>query len=202
MAAVKDERVLVVERKLFDELGAFQGVTHDVDKYVPVLLDPRNYTFCPRSSAEDDPSLKQIIPYFIITHEDRIWCYVRGKKSGEERLVAKGSIGVGGHINDEDADLFEDIYERASERELTEEVIVPEGYTQKIVGLLNDDSNDVGKVHLGIIHVVQSPSPDVTKRESVITEGGFKTVDELREMRESLETWSQLCVDSLDSLLA
>jgi predicted NUDIX family phosphoesterase len=201
MAATKDERVLVVQRSLFDELGAFQGVTLDTETYIPTLLDPRNYTFCARSLAEDDPSMKQIIPYFIITHKDRIWSYVRGKKSGEERLVAKTSIGIGGHINDEDIDLFEDLYERASERELSEEVVVPEGYTQEIVALLNDDSNDVGKVHLGIIHIVRCPTPDVSKRESLITDGGFKTLDELREMRESLETWSQLCLDSLDSLL-
>ena len=196
------EEVLVVERSLVERIGMFQGLTLDTDRYLPELLSPRNYRFVPRHKAEQDDSLKQLIPYFLICHEDRIWCYVRGKKSGEERLVAKASLGIGGHMNNQDLDLFDNIYDRAAIRELEEEVVLPKGYTHKVVALLNDDLTPVGRVHLGVIHILRSPSADVSKREGVITESGFRTVSELKAMYDRLETWSQICLDQIDGLLA
>jgi predicted NUDIX family phosphoesterase len=204
LAMNKDlEEVLVVDRSLVERLGMFQGLTLDTDKYLPELLNPRNHRFVPRHKAEQDESLKQLIPYFLICHQDKIWCYVRGKKSGEERLVAKASIGIGGHINHEDLDLLEtDIYGRAAIRELEEEVAVPRGYTHKVVALLNDDLTAVGRVHLGVIHILRAPSAEVSKREGVITESGFKTLSELKGMFDRMETWSQICLDQIDALLA
>lgn len=196
------EEVLVVDRGLVERIGMFQGLSLDTQRYLPELLSPRNYRFVPRHQAEQDDSLKQLIPYFLICHQNRIWCYVRGKKSGEERLVAKASLGIGGHINNHDLDLFGNIYDRASIRELEEEVDVPAGYRHKVVALLNDDLTPVGRVHLGVIHVLQAPSPDVRKREGVITESGFRTVAELKSMYDRLETWSQICLDQIDGLLA
>lgn len=195
-----EEHALVVERRLLDELGSFQGLQFDTEGYIAQLLRPENYTFVARSKAESDPSLKQLIPYFIIRHDTRIWCYVRGKASGEERLVAKMSIGIGGHINNEDLDLFEDIYSRGAERELREEVNVPDGSSNRVVALLNDDSNDVGKVHLGVVHILDCPTAEVSRREKAITEAGFRTIEELRAMRDRLETWSQICVDQFETL--
>jgi predicted NUDIX family phosphoesterase len=196
------ESILVVERRQIEQIGMFQGLMLDTGRYLPALLDPRNYRFVPRPAAEQDDSLKQLIPYFLITHGDRIWCYVRGKKSGEERLVAKASIGIGGHINNLDENLFEDVYTRAAERELEEEVSVEKPYTQRVVALLNDDATPVGRVHLGVIHVLRAPSDRVVKREGVITESGFRTRDELRAMYDRMETWSQICLDQIDALLS
>jgi predicted NUDIX family phosphoesterase len=195
------ESVLVVERALLERLGPFQGLTLDVDRYLPELLAPRNYRFVPRFKAEEDESLKQLIPYFLICHDRRIWCYVRGKKSGESRLVAKASLGIGGHINDQDRTLFDDLYTTAALRELEEEVTIGGPHTQRVVALLNDDATPVGRVHLGVIHVLRVATPEVAKREGVITEAGFKTLDELRGMRDRLETWSQICLDQVDRLL-
>ena len=197
-----EENVLVVPRATVESLGMFQGLCFDVDRYVPVLLNPRTYRFVRRSVAETDESLKQIIPYFLICHETRIWCYVRGKKSGESRLTAKASIGIGGHVNHLDETLFGDVYSQAAERELSEEVAIPPGATHRIAALLNDDSNSVGRVHLGVVHVLRSPTAEVTRRESAITEGAFRTVEELRAMRDRLETWSQICLDGIDRMLA
>ena len=196
------ENILVVERSLIERIGMFQGLMLDTDRYLPALLDPRNYRFVPRPSAEENESLKQLIPYFLIVNEGRVWCYVRGKKSGESRLVAKASMGICGHINNEDLDLFGDVYSTAALRELTEEVTIGASYTQKIVALLNDDATPVGRVHLGVIHILRVVSPSVTKREGVITESGFRTLDELRAMRDRMETWSQICLDQLDALMA
>lgn len=196
------EEILVVDRSLVERLGMFQGLMLEADRYLAELLNPRHYRFVPRHKAEDDDSLKQLIPYFLICHEDKVWCYVRGKKSGEERLVAKASIGIGGHINNQDLNLFGDIYSTAALRELEEEVRIGGAYSQKVVALLNDDLTPVGRVHLGVIHVLRTDSPDVVKREGVITESGFRSLEALRAMRDRMETWSQICLDSIDSLLA
>ncbi len=196
------ENILVVERSLIERIGMFQGLMLDTGRYLPTLLEPRNYRFVPRPAAEQNDTLKQLIPYFLIVNDGRIWCYVRGKKSGESRLVAKASMGIGGHINNDDLDLFGDVYTTAALRELNEEVVIGAPYTQKIVALLNDDATPVGRVHLGVIHILRVAAPDVAKREGVITEAGFRTLDELRAMHDRMETWSQICLDQIDALLA
>ena len=196
------EEVLVVERALVEKIGIFQGLSLETERYLPTLLNPRNYRFVPRFKAEEDDTLKQLIPYFLICHGERIWCYVRGKKSGEGRLVSKASIGIGGHINHLDENLFEDIYSRAAVRELEEEVVLAGQYTHTIVALLNDDMTPVGRVHLGVIHVLRIETPDVKKREDVITESGFKSLAELHAMSDRMETWSQICLSQIDRILA
>ncbi len=197
-----DEILLTVERARIEALGLFQGLTFDTARYLPMLLNPAHHRFVRRGEAEHDPSLKQLIPYFLIEHAGTLWCYVRGKQSGEDRLVAKASLGIGGHINQDDVSLFGGVYETAARRELEEEIRVPAGSTDRIVALLNDDSNEVGKVHLGVVHVLRAPTDAVFKRESKITETGFRTIGELRAMRDRLETWSQLCLDGIEKLLA
>src|SRR5262245_40856230 len=145
---MKDENILVVRRELIERLGMFQGLCFDVDRYLPALLARENNFFTPRAPAETNPSLKQIIPYVLLVHSDSVFHYVRGKKSGEQRLVAKGSLGIGGHMNDGDGSLFtldRSHYNIVVEREIHEEIHLETSFTNHIVGLLNDDSNDVGK---------------------------------------------------------
>src|SRR4051812_6681984 len=101
-----DENILVIKRELFDQLGAFQGLNFEPDRYLSSILSRGNNFFLPRGKAENDPSHKQIIPYVLIAHEDKVLHYVRGKKAGEQRLVAKGSIGIGGHFNETHETLF------------------------------------------------------------------------------------------------
>ena len=122
-----DENVLAIRRELFDRLGAFQGLEFNVARYFPTLLARDNNLFVPRSRAETDPGFKQIIPYVLLTHEGRVLHYVRGKKVGEQRLASKGSIGIGGHLNDGDENLFSvDVasYNAGVQREVNEELIV------------------------------------------------------------------------------
>ena len=202
---MKEENILVVRRSLFDQLGAFQGLCFDVDRYLPAFLARENNFFTPRGPAELNPELKQIIPYVLLVHGDSVFHYVRGKKAGEQRLVAKGSLGIGGHMNDGDEGLFaldRDAYNVAVQREVAEEVFIETKFTSHVVALLNDDSNEVGKVHLGVVHVFRLENGAARKREAMITESGFLTIPELRARRDALETWSQLCLDGLDSLLA
>jgi len=202
--AAPQENVLVVRRSLFDELGSFHGLNFEPDKYLRAILSRGNNFFLPRAQAENDPTHKQIIPYALIAHGETVLHYVRGKKAGEQRLVAKGSIGIGGHMNDTDESLFawdENAYRAGVEREVNEEINIESPFEDRIVALLNDDTTEVGRVHLGIVHVFRLAEPKVQKREAMITNVAFVTKDELLGRRENLETWSQLCVDSLDRLL-
>lgn len=198
-----DENILVVRRNLFDELGNFHGLNFEPEKYLKALLSRGNNFFIPRSQAENDPSYKQIIPYALIAHRGRVLHYVRGKKAGEQRLVSKGSIGIGGHMNDTDESLFawdEHAYRAGVEREVNEEIKIESSFEDRIVALLNDDTTEVGRVHLGVVHVFQLAEPSVQKREAMITNLEFLTHDELQAKRDQLETWSQICLDSLDRL--
>jgi predicted NUDIX family phosphoesterase len=200
-----DENILVVRRSLFDELGSFHGLNFEPDKYLKAILSRGNNFFLPRAQAENDPTHKQIIPYALIAHGDTVLHYVRGKKAGEQRLVAKGSIGIGGHMNDTDESLFawdEHAYRAGVEREVNEEIQIESPFEDRIIALLNDDTTEVGRVHLGIVHVFQLAEPKVKKREAMITNLSFLDREQLVALRENLETWSQLCLDSLDQLLA
>jgi predicted NUDIX family phosphoesterase len=203
---MKDEMILVVRRTLFDQLGAFQGLNFQVGRYLPALLDRANNFFTARPAAETDPSMKQLIPYVLLVHEGRVLHYVRGKKAGEQRLVAKGSIGIGGHMNDHDEGLFaldRTAYDAAVQREVAgEELRIGTPYTNHVVALLNDDSNEVGRVHLGVVHVFQLESENVQKGEAMITDLQFLDRAQLHARREAMETWSQLCLDRLDEILA
>jgi predicted NUDIX family phosphoesterase len=199
-----EENILVVKRSLFNELGDFQGLNFQPQRYLDALLSRGNNFFLPRSQAETDPTHKQIIPYVLIACGDKVLHYVRGKKAGEQRLVAKGSIGIGGHLNDLDESLFawdETAYRGGVEREINEEIKIESSFEDRIVALLNDDATEVGRVHLGVVHVFRLAEAKVEKREAMITNLSFLSQEELRLRRDTLEAWSQFCVDDLERLL-
>src|ERR1700730_12272894 len=161
-----DENILVIKRGLFDELGNFHGLNFEPNKYLEAILSRGNNFFLPRAKAENDPTHKQIIPYVLLACGDKVLHYVRGKRAGEQRLVAKGSIGIGGHMNDSDESLFawdEAAYRAVVEREVNEEIKIATKFEDRIVALLNDDSTEVGSVHLGIVHVFKLAEPKVEK---------------------------------------
>lgn len=199
-----EENVLVVKRALFDELGSFQGLNFEPRKYLDAILSRGNNFFLRRADAEIDPAHKQIIPYVLLWYGERLFYYVRGKRAGEQRLVAKGSIGIGGHLNEGDAGLFtldDENYNRVVEREVHEEIHLRTKFENKVVALINDDSTEVGSVHLGVVHVFKLVEPNIEKREQMITTSAFVTIEELLARRDSLETWSQICLDSVERLL-
>jgi predicted NUDIX family phosphoesterase len=198
------ENVLVIRRSLFDQLGSFQGLNFEPRKYLDAFLSRGNNFFFPRPEAENNRAYKQLIPYALIAFKNKVAYYVRGKKAGEQRLVAKGSIGVGGHMNEGDESLFamdEQAYRAGVEREVNEEIKIDTPFEDRIVALLNDDSTEVGRVHLGIVHIFKLAEPKVEKREAMIKGLTFLTKDELMTRHESLESWSQICLDSLERLL-
>ncbi len=199
-----EENVLVVRRSLFDQLGSFQGLNFEPQKYLDAFLSRGNNFFLPRPEAEINPAYKQIIPYALIAFENTMAYYVRGKKAGEQRLVAKGSIGIGGHMNETDESLFavdEAAYRAGVEREVNEEIKIDSPFEDRIVALLNDDTTEVGRVHLGIVHVFKLAEPKIEKREAMITGLMFLRKEELLARRDTMESWSQICLDSLERLL-
>jgi predicted NUDIX family phosphoesterase len=195
---MQDELVLTFPRLLLDEIGSFQGLQTDFHPYIPRVLEAGNTRYIARSSAEQDPAFKQVIPYVLVRKGNTLLHYVRGKGSGETRLVAKGSIGIGGHINHRDEDLFGtglDFYAEAVQRELHEELRMGGRFRTRVVALINDDSTPVGQVHFGVVHLCDLGDENVARGEACITDLRFCTRDELRARRGQMENWSQLCVD-------
>jgi predicted NUDIX family phosphoesterase len=199
-----EEQVLVVERKVLEQVGIFNGLAFDVNRYLDKIFAPGVPRFIPRSKAEKDPSYKQLIPYVIMSNNGRFLTYVRGRRAGETRLVGLRSIGIGGHINPADWTLFSadpyKTYLEAVQREVAEEVSVETTYKDRLVALLNDDFTEVGSVHLGVVHYWLLDAPKVNRREQMITQMVFMTPAELQQVRDTMETWSALCLDNLSEM--
>ena len=195
----RDERVLVVPGAQLDRLGRFQGFSPDAERYLAALLVPEYMDYRPRSQVEDDPGFKQIIPYVVFRSGAGVFCYKRGQSQGESRLHRLRSLGVGGHVSEEDAQGGRtlDAYETALRRELDEEVFVGSPGRIRRVGLINDDATPVGRVHLGVVHVYELEEPAVTPREDGLADAGFLPIATVQSLRQEFETWSQICIDSL-----
>ncbi|MED5329994.1 MAG: hypothetical protein VX916_01750 [Planctomycetota bacterium] len=160
--------------------------------------------FVERRWAEQDSSLKQIIPYNLIVHGDEIYLLKRLDSGGESRLHGKLSIGVGGHINPVD-EAEGDLLDIGCRRELDEELNLETPFTLKPAGVINDESNDVGSVHIGLVNLAHCETRDVTVRETDQLEGGFVTQQALQEMANNepdrFESWSTMIISRLGELL-
>jgi predicted NUDIX family phosphoesterase len=189
------EHVLAVPTKLLHELGAFHGFNPAVANYLPRLLDPAQLRYLPRPEAEQDPSFKQLIPYVVLRWRDQVFHYTRGAAGTEARLRALRSLGIGGHICAEDSDAAADPYRAGLRREVAEEVYLETDFSERVVGLINDDRTPVGRVHLGIVHVFDLAAPRVRRREEALAESGFAPLELLRAARGQFETWSQLLLE-------
>ena len=198
---LETEHVMVVPTRIFHECGYFQGFNSEVDRFLPSLLADNNTSYLPRDEMEVDPDFKQLIPYCIFRHVDdagrtRIFQYTRGNKQGEKRLHSKRSIGIGGHISTLDLG-DQSAYDVGLNRELEEEVRIDTTFRQQCVGLINDDENEVGKVHLGVVHIFDVEQPNVFANESGIVDAGFRSIEELVAEIDQFETWSQICLRAL-----
>lgn len=198
----EEEHILVVPETVIQEIGHVEGFESDVERFLEPILRSDQLSFEPRSQMETDPSYKQLIPYVLLQWTDdqgdvKLFTYTRGGGSGEARLHAKRSVGIGGHISREDAADGADPYTTGMQRELAEEVQLGSEYSESRVGLIYDPSNEVGQVHLGIVHRFVLHSPLVKSNESDLADGGFVSVATLRNEMDRLETWSQLAIEAL-----
>jgi predicted NUDIX family phosphoesterase len=198
-----EERVLCFERKLFEELGVIQGLSLDVEKYLPVIISRANLVYLNRSEAEQDKRYKQLIPYALLLCNGKILRYRRGKGGQETRLHGLYSVGVGGHISEEDHGLFTNDrgYLDGMRRELIEEVAI-DAAKEVAVAVINDDSTEVGYVHFGVVHIVPVAEEKVVGRRSGIVGPEFVPIAEAVKDAASYESWSRFCLEHFDSLLA
>ena len=194
--------MLVIPAERLELIGNFSGFVPFSQQSFDAILEQEHMQFRPRSQVEEDSSFKQLIPYCILQSgagaERRVFQYTRGTGQGEKRLHAKRSIGIGGHISREDAE-GNDLYRCGMQRELTEEMIIESEVSEQILGFIYDDTSPVGRVHLGVVHLLTLATPNARARESELIDSGFDPVDRLFSQRSDFETWSQLCIDELKS---
>lgn len=199
MSRYNGEQVLVVPREAFETVGAFNGVRLNPQDYLNAFLKPGVAHFMDRELAEQSPQFKQIIAYAIFCHGGRVLAYSRTAKGNETRLHDKWSLGIGGHINPIDG-LADNLntYLAGVEREIREEITFSGAAQQQLYAVINDDTNEVGSVHLGIVHRFDLDSEEVSANEKALANLGFRDLEELAgPLYEKLETWSAICVDAL-----
>lgn len=208
-----DEIILVAKREaVFDnEKEHFQGVVntkshpYSIGKIMQALGS--NITTMRRGDAEEDATYKQPIPYAVIKQGDKYFGYTRLSGGGETRLHGAISLGIGGHMNEIDGmqmDSFNNVLMENLRRELYEELNIDSAnggavsMKTEIIGLINDDTNDVGRVHLGILAFINiSDNAVITVAETDQLEGRWYTAEELKENYERLENWSKFVADTL-----
>ncbi|MEC1289534.1 hypothetical protein P9B58_04490 [Bacillus mojavensis] len=197
-----DEVIVVAPRdKVFDnEKLVFQGIESDLDKVDQIIENlAESMADMRRGNAEENQNYKQPIPYAVLQKGDQVFAYKRLKKSGEMRLHDQLSIGVGGHMNAIEGTNFWEAVAENIRRELTEELFIStSNLNLEIVGLINDDLNEVGKVHLGVLLVVKLPeTAEVSVRETDQLEGFWlhKNDFDNPEVLNRLESWSKYVAD-------
>lgn len=206
-----EEKCLVVSRKdLFGENNEryFNGFKKkNNDEFEEIINHKKSFLLRKTTSeeqkipCEDDPSFQQIIPYIIFKHKNKIFVYKRLPKAHEPRLHDNYSIGVGGHIDKIDLDN-EHYIEEAMKREFNEEIIYNDEFTFKIIGYINDDSNDVGKVHFGVVFLVEGATPNINVRETDQLQGKLMSKQEItKEIENNFETWSKIAYDNVKDLI-
>jgi predicted NUDIX family phosphoesterase len=189
--ADEGERVLGLGRAAVPGGTDWRGViAADLEPYLAAVH--AHGEFRPRVDAETDPSWKQVIPYLLLRDGDRIFLMRRTRAGGDERLHDRYSIGIGGHVNPEDGDIRGGLG-----REWAEEIDAGFQPDFQPVGVLNDDSNAVGAVHLGLVYEADAGGRPVAIREREKLEGSFATIEEVRAVADRLETWSSLLFEFL-----
>jgi predicted NUDIX family phosphoesterase len=155
----------------------------------------RHGRYVDRPLAEEDPSVKQLIPYVVVRDGPRVFLMHRTDAGGDLRLHGRASIGVGGHLNP--VDHGEDALMAGLRREWREELEADWDPAFELTGLLNDDTNPVGAVHLGVVFGVEASGRRVAVREHEKLIGAFASVEDVADAWDRLETWSQLVVEAL-----
>ncbi len=190
------EEVLVLKNSLLDSY--IQGrsgclIKDDTDHLYNKMLN--SHSFMPRKEAEYNFEHKQIIPYVVVHHKDNYLLLQRTSNQSEKRLHNKYSLGIGGHINPVEALQYENIIVDSMYRELNEEVQVNDHGTLKFAGVINDDSNSVSKVHLGLLYILEVLSPEFEVLEKDKMTAQWVSENDLHEYYDRFETWSQIVYD-------
>jgi predicted NUDIX family phosphoesterase len=185
------EQVMVVERATIAPYLVERGlVTDHTDAILDAIAD--RHFFLDRPTAETSPQYKQIIPYVLIRRGGSWFLLQRTRQQTEARLHDKLSLGIGGHINPDTPDLIDGL-----QKELEEEVGVDGDYELTFAGILNDDTTEVGSVHLGAVFVLEVLSGDVVVRETDKMTGRWIATGDLAPLRDRMETWTEIVYDAV-----
>jgi predicted NUDIX family phosphoesterase len=184
------EQVMVVERETIAPFLVEYGLVKEGADEILDAIGDRHF-FLDRPTAEQSPQYKQIIPYVLIRHDQSYFLLQRTQKQTESRLHHKLSLGIGGHINPDTPDLLDGL-----QKELEEEVEVVGDYDLTFIAILNDDTTDVGRVHLGAVYVLDAHEGIVHVRETEKMSGRWASRDELPQHRDAMESWSQIVYDA------
>jgi predicted NUDIX family phosphoesterase len=189
-----DEMILVVKRSDFFEHNApWAGLKQvNFDSYLSLIKNKKE--FLPRTAMELDTSYKQIIPYLIFCHDDSYFLMQRTHNQTESRLRNKFSLGIGGHIRQED--LSNDSIFSWAEREFHEEVDYKDAFTIEPLGILNDDTTPVGQVHIGFVFLLKGTTSNISVK-SELKSGQLVSLEECKDRFDSMETWSQIVYEFL-----
>lgn len=205
--------ILVIPTSLFRDTGYFEGLQLDVGDRLGTLLNEEHTLWKPRDEMETNPEFKQLIPYVIFHFNGLIFSYLR-KSGGEKRLDDLFSIGIGGHVEQTDGyeqssalfgigkSLFANTpFNRGLGREIEEEVEIKCPFEIKVVGLLNEDESDVGRVHLGIVCLATLQGAQIHSREAEVSQGGLVTMSDLKTRKDSYEGWSKYLIDAMPGVV-
>ena len=184
-----DEMILVVKRDYLFPNGPWEGLRTDQLTHCLDTIAAQS-EFQPRSIMENDPTYKQIIPYLIFQHKDKFFLMQRKATASETRLQSKYSLGIGGHMRLEDFAQGPDLFAWAK-REFQEEVAYTGNLEILPIGVLNDDSNSVGQVHLGLVLLLSGDSADISVK-SELKSGQLMSMLECFDYVHKMETWSQM----------
>jgi predicted NUDIX family phosphoesterase len=194
MRSSLQEKILVVARsRLFHEQPAWHGINNkNIQSMTEIIIEHQEYM--ERSAAETDFSYKQIIPYMVFSFGDRYFVMQRKSTASEQRLAGKLSLGIGGHMRQEDMH-GKTIFEWAR-REFEEEVSFSGNINIKTLGILNDDTSDVGKVHLGIVLLLEGNNDGISIKDEHKS-GTLMTKQECLHTFDQMESWSQIILEIL-----
>ncbi len=190
------EEVLVVKTERLQPFiqGRVGLLTDSREELLRLIIS--EHVFLPRPEAEADPGYRQIIPYVLLCRERKVFATRRLNKGGEARLHGKVSVGIGGHINPVDETDREKVLMRGLERELHEEVELESPGPLLPRGVINDDTNSVGSVHLGLCFTMETAG-EVRVRETEKLSGSWMSLKELRAEWDHMETWTQIALQGV-----
>lgn len=200
VSPASDEFVLVFPADTIARLESFEGLRFDGTDYLAAIQAVSSFRL--RPSVEMDVAFKQVVPYTLVVCGSRVLTYRRGAQSVEGRLTGARSVGIGGHVSTHDPSAHGPTYEEARDSEIAEELRIRGAHRMAQVAVLNDNSDEVGRVHFGVIYVLLLENPRVSRNEEVITELRFEDKLELRRTIRDYENWSRICIGSLDTILS
>ena len=188
-----DELVFVVPRYVVLGNDGWHGIREvPLQAFLEVLGAAGRYES--RAAMEHDPTFKQVIPYLVLRDGDGYFLMRRTQAGADARLHDLYSIGVGGHLNPGDGGLLLGL-----RREWQEELVADFVPAFRIIGLLNDDTTDVGRVHLGAVFEADAAGRRVAIRETHKLEGSFAGPDDVAAVVDRMETWSRIVFEHLEA---